>query len=332
MVAFCLLGAGEMGRVHAANIAAHHEASLRTVVDVSPEAGRALAERHGAAFSDDADAAIDDPGHDVVLIASDARTHANLATRAARAGKAIFCEKPLDVDVAKAEACAGAVETAGVPFQIGFHRRHDPHYRGLHRAVASGEVGEIALMRIVARQPEPPTRQDVAKLPGNLWKDLAIHDLDLARWVMGEEPIEVFAAASCLFAPWLAEAGEVDTIAMTLRTARGALCQISAGAGSRYGFDQRAEVIGSEGMAAVDNIRATTVEHYTADGARRAVPSSDFLDRYTVCYRDELDHFIDALKTGAAPTPGLKDGLQALRLAEAGIASARTGAPVAVEG
>ena len=332
MVTFCLLGAGVMGAVHAANIAAHPETSLRTVVDVVPEVGRALAERYGAVYTDAAEAAIDDPGHDAVLIASDARTHADLATHAARAGKAIFCEKPLDADPGKAEACAREVEAAGVPFQIGFHRRYDPHYRGLRQAVASGEVGEVALMRIVARQPDPPTREDVAKLPGNLWKDLAIHDLDLARWVMGEEPVEVFATASCLFAPWLEDAGEVDTIAMTLRTARGALCQISAGAGSAYGFDQRAEVIGSEGMAAVDNLRSTTVERYTADGAARANPPTDFLERYTTCYRDELDHFVAALQAGAAPTPGLKDGLQALRLAEAGIESARTGAPITLTG
>ena len=330
MVAFCLFGAGVMGGVHAANIAAHPEADLRTVVDVAPEAGRALAATYGAAYTQDAEAAIDDPGHDAVLIASDARTHADLARRAARAGKAIFCEKPLDADLAKAEACAREVEAAGVPFQIGFHRRYDPHYRGLHRAVASGEVGEVAHMRIVACQPELPSREDVAKLPGNLWKDLAIHDLDLARWVMGEEPVEVFATASCLFAPWLKDAGEFDTIAMTLRTARGALCQISAGAGSAYGFDQRAEVIGSEGMAAVDNLRPTTVERYAADGAKRANPPTDFLDRYTTCYREELDHFVDAMSTGATPSPGLRDGLQALRLAVAGIESARTGAPVAV--
>ena len=332
MVTFCLLGAGVMGAVHAANIAAHPETDLRTVVDVVPEAGRALAERYGAVYTDAAEAAIDDPGHDAVLIASDARTHADLATHAARAGKPIFCEKPLDADLAKAEACVDTVEAAGVPFQIGFHRRYDPHYRGLRQAVASGEVGEVALMRIVARQPDPPTREDVAKLPGNLWKDLAIHDLDLARWVMGEEPVEVFATASCLFAPWLKDSGEVDTIAMTLRTARGALCQISAGAGSAYGFDQRAEVIGSQGMAAVDNLRPTTVERYTADGAARANPPTDFLERYTTCYRDELDHFVAALQAGAAPTPGLKDGLQALRLAEAGIESARTGAPVTLTG
>ncbi len=332
MVAFCLFGAGVMGTVHAANIADHPEASLRTVVDVAAAAGRAIADQYGAVYLDDADAAINDPNHDAVLIASDARTHADLAARAARAGKAIFCEKPLDADVAKAEAGAREVEAAGVPFQIGFHRRYDPNYRGLHQAVASGEIGDVALMRIVARQPEAPSREDVAKLPANLWKDLLIHDLDLARWVMGEEPVEVFATASCLFAPWLKEAGEVDTIAMTLRTRRGALCQISAGAGSAYGFDQRAEVIGSVGMAAVDNLRSTTVERYAADGAKRSNPPADFLERYTTCYREELDHFIDALNTGAMPTPGLGDGLQALKLAEAGIASARTGAPVAVTG
>ncbi len=332
MVAFCLFGAGVMGRVHAANIAAHPEASLRTVVDVVAEAGRAIADQYGAAYSDDAEAALNDARHDALLIASDARTHAELASRAARAGKAIFCEKPLDADVAKAEAAAREIEAAGVPFQIGFHRRYDPDYRGLHQAVASGEIGEVALMHIVARQPELPSKEDVAKLPGNLWKDLLIHDLDLARWVMAEEPVEVFASASCLFAPWLKDVGEVDTIAVTLRTERGALCQISAGDGSAYGFDQRAEVIGSEGMAAVNNLRPTTVERLGAGGVTRANPPSDFLERYTTCYRDELDHFMNALSTGAHPSPGLSDGLQALRLAEAGIESARSGAPVAVSG
>ena len=328
MVGFCLIGAGVIGTVHAANIATHPEATLRYVVDVVEEAGRGLADRHGAQFCDDVETALGDAAIDAVVVASDARTHADFVTRAARNGKAILCEKPLDLDPVRADACAREVEAAGVPFQIGFHRRFDPSFRALRAAIEDGEVGDVELVCITSRDTEMPPLDYFKKTPGCLWKDMMIHDFDMARWLLGEEPAEIFAAASCLVEPELAGIGEVDTAIVTMRTAGGALCQINGSLRTTYGYDQRAEVFGSKGMVAADNLRPTTMERYSAKGTRRDNPHHFFLERYSDCYRVELDHFVGALKSNTAPSPGLEDGRQSIRLAAAAIESHRSGVPV----
>ena len=328
MVAFCLFGAGFIGKVHAANLAAQPGAELRAVVDVDATAGRALAERHGARFIEDAEAAIADPEIEAVLIASDGRTHADLAIPAARAGKAIFCEKPLDLDLGRAEECAREVEAAGVPFQIGFHRRFDTHLGALREAVDSGDVGRVELVCITSRDAEMPTLEYFERTPGCMWKDMVIHDFDVAAWLLGEEPTELFAAASCLVEPELERLGEVDTAVVTLRTASGAMAHINASMRTTYGYDQRAEVFGSKGMATMSNLRPTAVERYGPAGARRDNPLYFFLDRFPDCYRLELDHFVAALASGTPPSPGLNDGLRAIRLAEAAMRSQREAVPV----
>lgn len=330
MVGFCLFGAGLIGKVHAANIAAHPGAELRTVVDIDATAGQRLADEHSAVYSDDAEAAIGDPQVDAVLIASDGRTHAEVAIPAARAGKAIFCEKPLDLDLGRAEALAREVEAAGVPFQIGFHRRFDPHIGALREAVDSGEVGRVELVCITSRDAEMPPLEYFERTPGCMWKDMVIHDFDVAAWLLGEEPTEVFAAASCMIEPELARLSEVDTAVVTLKTAGGAMAQINASMRTTYGYDQRAEVFGSKGMAAMDNLRPTAVERYAAEGTRRDNPLYFFLDRFPDCYRVELDHFVSALASGTPPSPGLGDGLRAIRLAEAAMRSHREAVPVAL--
>ncbi len=328
MVAFCLFGAGLIGTVHAANISAHSGAELRTVVDINASAGQKLADQYGAAYSDDAAAAIGDPKIDVVLIASDGRTHAEVGIPAARAGKAIFCEKPLDLDLGRAENLAREVEAAGVPFQIGFHRRFDPHVGALRAAVESGEVGTVHLVSITSRDAEMPPWEYFERTPGCMWKDMLIHDFDVAAWLLGEEPSEVFAAASCVIEPELARLGEVDTAVVTLKTASGAMAQINASMRTTYGYDQRAEVFGSKGMAAMSNVRPTAVERHVAEGARRDNPLYFFLDRFPECYRAELDHFLAALASGTPPSPGLRDGLRGIRIAEAAMRSHREAAPV----
>lgn len=328
MVGFCLFGAGLIGNVHAANIAAHAEAELRTVVDIDAAAGQKLAAQYGAVYSDDAAAAIGDAKIDAVLIASDGRTHADLAIPAARAGKAIFCEKPLDLDLGRAEELAREVEASGVPFQIGFHRRFDRHVQALRAAVDSGEVGQVRLVCITSRDAEMPPVEYFERTPGCMWKDMVIHDFDVAAWLLDEEPTEVFAAASCTIEPELVRLGEVDTAVVTLRTASGAMAQINASMRTTYGYDQRAEVFGSKGLAAMNNVRPTAVERYTGEGTRRDNPVYFFLDRFPDCYRLELDHFVAALASGTPPSPGLRDGLRAIRLADAAMRSHRDGAPV----
>ena len=334
MLSFVQFGAGFIGAVHAANIAAHPRATLKSIVDVVPEAGAKLAREHGAEFRADPEEAVNDPAVDAVLIASDGRTHAELVTLACRAGKAIFCEKPLDLDVVRAEACAKAAAAAGVPFQIGFHRRFDPGHRAVRDALDGGEIGAVELVSITTRggDPEIPPRAYFEKTPDCIWKDMLIHELDVARWLLGEEPIEVYAAASNLVAPALAELGEPDTAMLILKTASGAMCQISASFRAVSGYDQRLEVFGSKAMVALDNLRPTPVERRAgeAEGVRRASVFVDFMSRYRECYRVELDAFIGALESGAAPSPGLDDGLRAIRLADAASRSHRGGAPVKV--
>ena len=326
MMNFCLFGAGMIGKVHAGNIAAHPEATLGYVVDPVPEAVQKLADSYGAESLTDPDAAFDKPDIDAVLIASSAHTHADLIIAAARAGRPIFCEKPVDLDPDRVDACVREVETAGVPFQIGFHRRFDAHHRAVHACVQSGEVGKVEQVCITSRDTEIPSIDCFVSTPECLWKSTLIHDFDMARWLLGEEPTEVFAAASCLVEPELERLGEVDTAMVTLKTASGALCQINTSYRTTFGYDQRTEVFGSKGMVTTSNLRPTSVERYTAAGTCRDNLLYYFLERYTESYRLELDSFIDAVSKRMTPSPGIEDGHRALLLAIAAAQSYRTGA------
>ncbi len=328
MVTFCQFGAGRIGAIHAGNIAGHGRARLRYVVDIDAAAARALAERCGATVAEEA-AALADPAVDAVLIASPTDTHADLIERAARAGKAIFSEKPIDLDLARVDACLAAVRAAGVKFLVGFNRRFDPSFRALRQAIAEGKIGTVELVAITSRDPAPPPVAYI-KQSGGLFRDMMIHDFDMARWLLGAEPVEVFAAASCLVDPAIGAAGDVDTAVVTLRTAGGALAQISNSRRASYGYDQRIEVHGSAGMVAAGNRVPTTVSVSDAAGVRADKPLHFFLERYAEAYRAELDHFIEIVEGRAAPLIGAADGRAALRLADAAAESARTGRPVRV--
>lgn len=330
MLGFGLIGAGFIGRLHAENLARHPEASFRCVVDVNLETAKEVADKYGVKAAGDAAFVFDDPKIDAVLIASDARTHGDLIRSAARAGKAIFCEKPIDIDLQRAGASAREVDASGVPFLVGFNRRFDPSHRAVHDAVRAGDVGEIEMVVITSRDPEPPTMDYLAKSPGCLWHDNMIHDFDMARWMLGEEPTEVFATASCLVDPEIEQLGEVDTAMVVLKTAGGALCHINSSMRTAYGYDQRVEVFGSKGMIMSNNARPTTLEHWTKNGARRDNPLHFLLDRYPDSYRRELEHFIEAVESGEPPLTGTHDGLRALVLSLAAEESDRAGAPVKV--
>ncbi len=326
MISFCQFGAGRIGAIHAANLARHPAARLRTVVDVDIAAAAKLAERHGAAVGEAA-AALADPAVDAVLIASSTDTHAALIEAAARAGKAVFCEKPIDLDRARVEACLAVVGRAGVPLMIGFNRRFDPSFAKLQRELGAGRIGKLELVAITSRDPAPPPPAYV-KVSGGLFRDMMIHDLDMARWLLGEEPIEVYAAASCLVDPAIGAAGDVDTAVVTLKTAAGALAQISNSRRASYGYDQRIEVLGAAGMLQAGNQPEDTVVVARADGMVGAKPQYFFVERYTEAYRRELDHFIAAVAGKTAPATTGADGLAALVLADACVESVRTGKPV----
>ena len=330
MVQICQFGAGRIGQIHAANVAAHPEAQLRYVVDIDATAAASLADAHGATVID-VDAALADTEVDAVIIASSTDTHADLIEASARAGKAIFCEKPVDLSIERVDRCLAEVNRLGVPLMMGFNRRFDPSFAALHQALHDGRIGKVELVQITSRDPGPPPIEYV-KVSGGLFRDMMIHDFDMARWLLGADPVEVFASASCLIEPEIGAVGDVDTAAVTLRTAGGALAVITNSRRAVYGYDQRIEALGSAGMLQAGNRRPTTVETSTAEAVSRDTPLYFFLERYAEAYRIELDHFIESLAQGTAPAVGARDGRMALVLAEAAVESWKSGAPVPVKG
>jgi myo-inositol 2-dehydrogenase / D-chiro-inositol 1-dehydrogenase len=315
-----VIGAGRIGQIHARNIAGTPKATLAGVADPDAVAAGRLAAECGCAVVS-LDAAFT---ADAVLICSPTPTHADLIERAAAEGRAVFCEKPVDLSAARVRRCLDVVRQAGIPLMVGFNRRFDPHFAALRRRLASGEVGRLELLTIISRDPAPPPPSYVAA-SGGLFRDMMIHDLDMARFLLGEEPVELFAAGSCLIDPGIGEAGDVDTAVVTLRTASGALCQISNSRRATYGYDQRIEAHAAGGMLRAGNVTATMVEVATGQGFTSDPALPFFLERYAAAYRAELDAFIDAVTGGAAPHPDGEDGLKALLLADAAVQSVRTG-------
>jgi len=323
MLSIAVIGAGRIGRIHAANIAANPAAHLIGVADVDAAAAEALAHSCGAqAITLDAAFAAD-----AVLIGSPTPTHAGYIERAAAAGRAIFCEKPIDLSVERVRACLAAVQRAGVVLMVGFNRRFDPHFLTLKRRLDAGEIGALELLTIFSRDPGPPPLSYIAS-SGGLFRDMMIHDLDMARFLLGEEPVELHAAASCLVDPAIGAAGDVDTAVVTLRTGSGKLCQISNSRRATYGYDQRIEAHGAKGLLRAGNVTPTTVELANENGFVSDPVLPFFLERYATAYRAELDAFIAAVTHGTAPLPNGDDGLRALLLADAATESARTGATI----
>jgi myo-inositol 2-dehydrogenase/D-chiro-inositol 1-dehydrogenase len=314
LIRICQFGAGRIGAIHAGNVAAAG-ASLAYVVDVNADAARSLAAKHGAQVAD-ADTALADPTVGAVIIASSTDTHADLLERAARAGKTIFCEKPIDLSMARVERCLEVVRKAGAPVLMGFNRRFDPSFAAVRQGIAAGAIGKVELVQITSRDPGPPP-QEYVKVSGGLFRDMMIHDLDMARFLLGEEPVEIFATASCLVESRIAEAGDVDTALVTLRTASGRLCQISNSRRAVYGYDQRLEVLGEKGMLEAGNWKPTTVVASTATGVTADKPLHFFLERYADAYRIEMRHFVEICMGRAKPLATIEDGHRALQLAEA---------------
>ena len=326
MISICQFGAGRIGQIHAGNIAQHPKARLKTVVDVNASAAKALAERYGAAVGDAA-TALADPGVDAVLIASSTDTHAALVEAAARAKKPVLCEKPLDLDRKRAQACLDVATKAGIPLMLGFNRRFDPNFSKLKKQLRDGRVGRLEMLTITSRDPGPPPL-DYVKVSGGLFRDMMIHDFDMARWLLGEEPVQVMAAASALVDSAIGGVGDVDTAVVTLKTAAGTLCQITNSRRATYGYDQRIEALGSKGMLRANNVVESTLEFAGEAGVVSEKPLHFFLERYAAAYRHELDHFIEAIESRKLPMVGGADGVRALVLAEAALESSKTGRAV----
>jgi myo-inositol 2-dehydrogenase/D-chiro-inositol 1-dehydrogenase len=325
VVKFGLLGAGRIGKVHARTIANSGRARVAYVADAIDEAAATLAAEVGAKpASIEAILASD---VDAVLIATPTDTHADLIEQAARAGKAILCEKPVSLSVERIAACLPVVEAAGVPLMIGFNRRFDPNFSTLQQRLRQGEIGEVEIVTIISRDPAPPPVSYIAR-SGGLYRDMMIHDFDMARFLLGEEPVVVHALGSALVDKAIGEAGDVDTAAVQMQTASGKIAVITNSRRATYGYDQRIEVHGSRGMLRAGNVHMTTLERADASGFATDVIQNFFIDRYVEAYAREVQSFIDAVEKRTMPTPSGHDGLMAQRLAEAATTSSQTGQPV----
>jgi myo-inositol 2-dehydrogenase/D-chiro-inositol 1-dehydrogenase len=328
MLHFAQFGAGRIGAIHAANLAASGRARLKHVVDVHAPAAQALAAQHGAQVSS-TEAALADPEVGAVIVASSTDTHADLVIAAARAGKAIFCEKPIDLSLARVDACIAEVKRAGVPMLVGFNRRFDPSFAELRRRIGAGAIGAVEQVVITSRDPGPPPVAYI-KVSGGLFRDMTIHDFDMARWMLGEEPVEVFAYGTNLVDPAIGAAGDVDSAMVLLKTESGRMAHINNSRRASYGYDQRIEVHGSAGRLIAGNRTPTTVELADAQAVAADKPLHFFLERYADAYRIELNAFLDAVAKGTPMPVGAEDGRQALVLADAAVESLRTGRPVRI--
>lgn len=328
MLRIGILGCGRIGQVHARSAQRLNSVTLVAVADAFADSAMALASATGAQVRD-VDAIIAAEDIDAVIICTPTDTHFDLICNSAKAGKAIFCEKPVDMSADRIRECMQVVEDNGVAFLTAFNRRFDPSFADIHARIRQGEIGDVELITILSRDPGAPPI-DYIKSSGGIFRDMMIHDLDMARFMLGEEPVQVFAVGSALVDPAIGAAGDVDTAAVTLVTGSGKICQISNSRRASYGYDQRIEVHGSLGMLRVENMLKNNVESATQSGFSRAPAQPFFLERYEAAYVRELAHFAEAIAAGTAPSPSISDGLRAQVLADAAATSLQTGQPVQV--
>ncbi len=325
---FAVLGAGRIGQVHARAIASVPGAELVAIAEPFEAPAKAAQAAFGCAIrSIDEIAAAGEI--DAVVICTPTDTHADLIEKFVRAGKHVFCEKPVDLDVARVKAALATVKAEGGTLMVGFNRRFDPDFMALKAAIDAGRVGEVEMITITSRDPGAPPAEYI-KVSGGIFRDMTIHDFDVARWLLGEEVETVYAAASVLTDPKIAELGDYDSATVVLRTASGRQCTISNSRRASYGYDQRIEVLGSKGLICAHNTHEANIE--LADGAGFSRPPllNFFMTRYTAAYANEIAAFCKAVADGTpTPTTG-EDGLKALELAEAALTSARTGTVVKV--
>lgn len=318
MFNIALFGAGRIGQIHAANVAAHKESVLWSVVDPDDHNASLVTSLYQARRQT-ADEAFSDPQVHAVLIASATDTHADFIEQAARHGKAIFCEKPVHLNLARVRACLDVVKRCNTPLFIGFQRRFDPQFRRIKQQVQAGCAGKPETLLILSRDPSPPPVEYV-QVSGGLFRDMTIHDFDMARFIMAEEPVSVFASGSNLVDPAIGATGDIDTAVVTLKYASGALTSIVNSRRSAYGYDQRLELHGSQGLLQAGNVPEHYIRHYTQAGCNSALPEHFFLQRYNAAYAAEWQHFIAVLH-GEAPQCTGDDGERALYIADKALES-----------
>jgi myo-inositol 2-dehydrogenase/D-chiro-inositol 1-dehydrogenase len=322
MINFALFGAGRIGTIHGANVAANKQAILVGVCDpYQPNVDKLITEL-GCAQMTEQEIFTDD-SIDAVLICSATDTHADLIEQAVAAGKHVFCEKPIDLSLKRVQQCTQIVEQSDRKALVAFNRRFDPNFQLLQQRLAAGQIGTVELVTIISKDPSPPPVEYISS-SGGMFRDMTIHDFDMARFLLGEEIDAVSAHGSCLVDPAIGEAGDIDTAVINLTTTSGKLAQISNSRRASFGYDQRIEVHGSKGMLVALNVNENSVTAYSESGVSSAKPLYFFLERYKAAYQAELDSFIRALQGETVSYPSMNDGLQALMLAEAAILSSQS--------
>ena len=324
-----IIGVGEIGTVHATNIVRDVPgAELMAVADLRVEKARECARSLGVTkFYGRAEELLADRDVEAVLICTTPESHSQILIAAAAAGKSIFCEKPLGLEPVEAEKALDRVEAAGVLLQVGFNRRFDANFRRIKEHIDAGKLGTPHSVHIISRDPEPPGKEYYL-LSGGILLDMTIHDFDLARHLIGDEVVEVYVAGSTLIAPWLAEHGDADTLAVILKFSRGAVGIISNSCKAVFGYDQRVEVFGERGMVSASNPLPDTTAFMNEEGHRTPPLLHFFTERYRASYAEEIRSFVDSVANGKEPVVTGRDGLIGIQIATAARQSLRTGAPV----
>jgi len=328
MIKFAQFGAGFIGKIHAANIANHPNAELAYIYDVNMEAAEQLAAQLGAQV-------INSPEEiwasdvDAILIASSTNTHADLLNGALQAGKPIYCEKPIDLDINRVKDVVKQAHRTDLPILIGFSRRFDANHIGIRQAFQNGEIGKLEMIHITARDPKPPALSYV-KVSGGQFRDQTIHFFDMLRWLAGEDPIEVYATGAALVDPSIGEAGDTDTAMLILKFPSGALCHINCSRRADYGYDERVELFGSKGMAVSRRKPRRDVSLYKEGSVISDGLHAGWFERMEPTFYQALDALIKTIKGEQVEYPTLMDGLKAQMIAEAAVESLHTNLPVKI--
>jgi myo-inositol 2-dehydrogenase/D-chiro-inositol 1-dehydrogenase len=325
-VRFGLLGAGRIGKVHAKAVMGDANAKLVAVTDAMPAAAQAIADQYGCDVRS-MEAILAATDIDAVVICTPTDTHADLIEAFVKAGKAVFCEKPIDLSLDRVKACLSVVRAHKGTLMVGFNRRFDPHFRAVRAEIDKGTIGAVEMVVITSRDPGAPPVEYIAR-SGGIFRDMTIHDFDMARFLLGEEVAEVSAMAAVLVDQAIGKAGDFDSVQVMLKTASGRQAMISNSRRATYGYDQRIEVHGSKGAVSAENQRPVSIEVASAAGYTRPPLHDFFMTRYTEAYGAEIASFIAALSSGEPAAPSGEDGLIALALAEAALKSVAEGRTV----
>ena len=324
-----LFGAGRIGRVHAYNIDRHPKTRIKYIVDPFGSGATELAERYQSSAVDE-DAVFNDDSVDAIVICSATETHGDLIERGMNSGKAVFCEKPIDLSIDRVNSVLNATRDSKAPLLLGFNRRFDPGIASMEARIRAGDIGDVELVTVISKDPSPPPAEYI-RVSGGLFRDMTVHDFDLARFMLGEEPITVNATAAALVDPMIKNEGDIDTAIVTLQCASGKMAVVTNSRRATYGYDQRIEVHGSLGSLRTNNIPESGLVLEREEGVRHEKPMYFFLERYRDAYQFEWAHFVDVLEGQCQPSVGGEDGRRALMIADAAYKSLESGANVSIE-